>query len=336
VKILISGGAGFIGSSLARFATESGHTVVLFDNFTRPRSRHTARELHKDLNLIVHDIDLRNDKALRSFIFANPGIDSVWHLAGQVSYQASIADPINDFTTNAVGTQNILEACRLIGDLQSFIYSSTNKVYGDLKHLDHQVEDQRFCVSEFPHGFNEKLSIHPAGPYGVSKYAAELLCAEYAENYGIPATVFRQSSISGERQLATDDQGWVSYFTEKFVKNESYYFTGQGLQVRDILHVRDLYELFILASGNYAKFDTFNVGGGLENTISILELRALLKSNTGNDPSYKIEELRSKDQLVFISNNEKVKKRYAWEPKISKHEIIEGLVQWFQSGSDAS
>ena len=330
MKILISGAAGFIGSNFARFAVELGHSVVLFDNFSRPRSRETALSIENDLGLKIQYLDVRDNLELNLLFAGHRNLTNVWHLAGQVSYESSLNDPVNDFTINAIGTLNMLEACRSLSNLESFIFSSSNKVYGDLAEIDFEIENRRYKATQHPFGFAEDLPILPAGPYGISKYSAELLCAEYAESFGIPTTVFRQSTITGKRQLATDDQGWVSYFAEKFATNKPYYFTGEGLQVRDILHVRDLFELFILAAHEYSGCDAFNVGGGIENSISILELLKILESLTGNNPSFEIKNLRRKDQMIFVSNNTKVEQRFKWKPTVSKIQIVEELAAWFQ------
>ena len=233
-------------------------------------------------------------------------------------------------TINANGTQNLLELAREFQGLRVFIFASTNKVYGDLSHLTYKRETTRFAIPQSPFGITEDELINPAGPYGSSKYAAEQLCKIYSETYSIPTLIFRQSSISGERQYATDDQGWVSYFTEKFVTNEEYYYTGDGLQVRDVLHYKDLFDLFIIATQSYKGFDYFNVGGGPNNSISILELIKTLEKLTGNSPKFTTKVLRSKDQLLFVSDNKKVSEMYNWAPKITREEIINGLTMWFK------
>lgn len=333
MKILITGAAGFIGSNFARLASADGHELILLDNFSRPRADATAHNLFIDLGLKVEKIDIRDRANLENFLLPHSDIQAIWHLAGQVSYQKSIDDPVSDFETNANGTQNLLELARKLKMLQVFIFASTNKVYGDLSQLTCEKGLNRFVMPQYPFGITEEELIDPAGPYGSSKYAAEQLCKIYSETYSIPTLIFRQSSISGERQYATDDQGWISYFTEKFVTNEEYYFTGEGLQVRDILHFRDLFNLFVLATQNYQGFDYFNVGGGIKNSISILELINTLEKLTGNSPVFTTRSLRSKDQLFFVSNNKKVLEVYKWAPKISKDEIIIDITTWFKENN---
>lgn len=330
MKILITGAAGFIGSNFARLAAADGHELVLLDNFSRPRAELTANDLSSELSLKVEKIDIRHRTALENFLSSHRDIQVIWHLAGQVSYQKSIDDPVADFEINANGTQNLLELARNFKNLRVFIFASTNKVYGDLSQLTCEREITRFVTPKNPFGITENELINPAGPYGSSKYAAEQLCKTYAETYSIPTLIFRQSSISGERQFATDDQGWVSYFAEKFVTNEEYYFTGQGLQVRDILHFKDLFDLFLISTQNYHGFDFFNVGGGIKNSISILELIETLEEITGNSPKFTTRDLRSKDQLFFVSDNQKVLETYNWVPKIAKEEIINSLTMWFK------
>ena len=333
MKILITGAAGFIGSRFSKFAHDAGYELVLLDNFSRPRSRDTGFYIKSKLGLDIAEIDIRDSANVLKLFSSNRDISTIWHLAGQVSYQESIKNPVNDFMTNAVGTLNLLDASRSLHQLNAFIYSSSNKVYGELEQIQLRQIDERYHPVDFGNGFAEDLEIKPAGPYGISKYSAELLCKEYSEIFGIPTIVFRQSSISGERQLATDDQGWVSYFCEKFALNENYFFTGNGFQVRDILHVRDLFDLFLTASQTNVGFDTYNVGGGIDNSISIQELLSILISLTGNDPDFKVEKLRSKDQLFFVSNNSKVHSDYNWSPQIPKTQIVEELVVWFQKGA---
>jgi CDP-paratose 2-epimerase len=331
MKILITGAAGFIGSNFARLASVDDHELVLLDNFSRPRAEVTANNLLNESGLRVEKIDIRDKASLEKFLASHLDIQAVWHLAGQVSYQKSIDDPVADFEINANGTQNLLESARRFKSLQAFIFASTNKVYGDLSQYKYERELTRFVMPQHPYGINEGEWINPAGPYGTSKYAAEQLCKTYAETFSIPTLIFRQSSISGERQFATDDQGWVSYFTEKFVAGEKYYFTGEGLQVRDILHFKDLYELFVIATKNYKGFDYFNIGGGIENSISILELIKTLEKLTGKSPQFTTKNLRSKDQAFFVSDNKKVLEIYNWAPKITKDELILGLTMWFEA-----
>ena len=331
MKIIISGGAGFIGSKFCEFALRRGHEVVTFDNFSRPRSTITAGRLLTDYNLKVLELDLRDSRQVLEFFHENKDAELVFHLAGQVSYQASVENPRYDFETNGLGTFNMLEGSLKLKNLRRIVYSSTNKVYGSLENLNYSESATRYNVLAYENGFNENLPIHPAGPYGASKFVGEVLLKNWSDSYDLPTTTFRQSSIYGPDQFSTDDQGWLAYFVEKIARNEEYFFNGNGKQVRDLLHVEDLFEAFMLSIDSKCLSDTFNIGGGTNQSLSILELRNILIETTGNRPTASRRDNRTLDQRVFISDNSQVQQALGWSSTREIRQELGTLVEVLSS-----
>ena len=210
--------------------------------------------------------------------------DAIFHLAGQVAMTTSIANPRMDFEVNVTGTHNLLEAVRQHSPDTIVVYSSTNKVYGDLEQYTYSENATRFVCNEHPNGFNENTQLDFHSPYGCSKGAADQYMLDYARIFGIKTVVFRHSSMYGGRQFATYDQGWIGWFCQKAVEaskgriKEPFTISGTGKQVRDVLHADDMKQLYIAAINNIqqAKGHAFNIGGGIDCSLSLLELFAFL------------------------------------------------------------
>ena len=331
MKWIITGGAGFIGSNFASRLVQQGDIPIVLDTLIRPRVSENAAWLKEDFGVENIRVDIRNKVELRKVFSDHQDATAVVHLAGQVSLLDSLKNPRNDFEVNVDGTFNVLESFRDLLPDAHLIYSSTNKVYGDLDNLGFEEGSSRYRALGYENGFDENLDISPAGGYGVSKCSAEFFISDWAKSYGLKTTVLRQSSIYGERQFSTSDQGWAAFFVESFLRNDNFQINGNGKQVRDLLHVEDLFLLVksIVAAGKSA-CGTFNVGGGMSNSLSLLELFGILEASTGNMPKFTCGPTRPHDQLVFVSNNSRISNAIGWEPLIPYELGLQRLINWSQ------
>lgn len=336
-KILITGGAGFIGSNLADCLIGQGHQVTLFDNLSRSGCKTNVEWLSKkygrdQFSLIVEDIT-NFDALLR----ASEGVDRVYHLAGQVAVTTSVQDPRKDFVDNALGTFNALEAARLAGNNPVFLFSSTNKVYGGMDDLSVIEKEARYEYDGLPFGISEERALDFHSPYGCSKGTGDQYTRDYFRIYGLRTIVVRQSCIYGYRQFGVEDQGWVAWFIIAALKNRPISIYGSGKQVRDILFVEDLISFYERAVENIDKSagQVFNVGGGINNTISIwTEFLPILEELLGRTIPVKFANWRPGDQLVYISDIRKAEKILGWQPMISVKQGISCLFNWVQNDLD--
>ncbi len=257
----------------------------------------------------------------------------------------SLKDPYLDFCTNALGTLNLLEATREYSPEALFAFSSTNKVYGDLKNLNYVEREFRYEIEGYENGLNETIPLDFSTPYGCSKGAADQYVRDWSRSFGLKTTVFRHSSIYGGRQFSTEDQGWIGWFCKQalnqalnFEKNKEvvpFTISGNGKQVRDVLHANDLIQLYRKAFNNsdLVNGEIFNIGGGIENSLSILELFEILKEILKiKEIKYKQIERRKSDQDFFVADIKKVNKLLNWEPKIDIKNGLENMINWLKSG----
>nr|WP_315473972.1 GDP-mannose 4,6-dehydratase [uncultured Rhodoferax sp.] len=335
MKLLITGGCGFLGSNLASDALARGDELVVFDNLYRNGSRENLTWLQTQGKFTFEHGDMRNQNDISRVIQACKP-DTIFHLAGQVAMTTSIANPRMDFEVNVIGTHNLLEAVRQHAPSATVVYSSTNKVYGDLEQYTYVETDTRYQCIEHPNGFNEQTQLSFHSPYGCSKGAADQYMLDYARIFGLKTVVFRHSSMYGGRQFATYDQGWVGWFCQKAIEaakdNNAAPFTisGNGKQVRDVLHADDMKRLYMAAANHIdnAKGHAFNVGGGIENSLSLLELFALLEQISGIKLSYTQLPVRESDQRVFVSDLGKAKQLLNWQPVVSAQAGVARMVEW--------
>lgn len=309
MNFLITGGAGFIGSNVADKLLKMGHRVILFDNLSRPGVFHNVMWLltnNKRVKFLQGNV--RNYDKVRQIVH-DFEIDFIFHFAAQVGVQQSINDPWGDFQDNAIGTFNVLEAARSSAKKPHVLFASTNKVYGELKTFDPVDETQplSFCT-----------------PYGCSKGAAEQYVLDYWRGYKVPTTVFRMSCIYGNRQMGTEEQGWLCHFMFSKVRNEEVTIYGDGSQVRDCLYIDDYVDLCmaVVDNADKVKGEVFNIGGGVKNTISVLEAVKKIDNN------YKFADWRPSDQRYYVSQITKINKVLGWEPKIGIDEGLERLKTW--------
>ena len=330
MNILITGGAGFIGSNVAERFLKKGCNVSVFDNLSRRGTSWNLdwlRRNYRKMKFIKGDIRKYNDLLSA---FRKNRYDAVFHFAAQVAVTTSVTNPREDFEINALGTFNLLEAVRNTGQSPVILYSSTNKVYGGMTDIKITERDGKYCYESIPGGIDETRLLDFHSPYGCSKGTADQYMIDYARIYGLKTVVFRQSCIYGYRQFGIEDQGWVAWFTIAAMLEKPLTIYGDGKQVRDVLFIEDLADAYEAAIDNIEKCggQAFNVGGGPNNTMSLLELIAFLEKFFGRKIPLKFADWRPGDQPVFICDITKAGKVFGWQPKTSPEEGVKLLYEW--------
>lgn len=343
MKVLVTGGAGFIGSHIAERYSREGNDVVVFDNLSRSELLKKPIK-HVDYNRKFLE-QFKNVKFIRGDVrkadeiaSAAKDADIIFHAAAQTAVTTSVADPGTDFGVNIIGTFNVLEAARKSGNSPSIVYCSTNKVFGDNVNKVSVLEKKDHYEFEpsFGKGIPEDFSIDHCEhtPYGVSKLTSDLYVQDYAHIYGLKTGVFRMSCIYGTRQLGVEDQGWVAWFVIATLLGKPLTVYGDGKQVRDVLFVSDLVELYDRFLKSSLKQGVFNTGGGPKNTLSLLQLLDLLEKLTGKRSKLSYSGWRPSDQKVFIADISHAKKALGWEPQVSPEEGVGRLVEWAKANTD--
>ncbi len=327
--VLITGGAGFVGCNLAeRLLKQPGLRVKVFDNLSRSGVRHNLAWLRslpgaERLDVIVGDVT--DAPALKA---ATRGVNEVYHLAAQVAVTTSIGDPFSDFEVNARGTLNMLEAARSLPTPPFVLFTSTNKVYGSLDALTVTKQGTR-CVADKRdfRGISEAEPLDFHSPYGCSKGAADQYVRDYARIYGIDSVVFRMSCIAGPRQFGNEDQGWVAHFLYSVLQGSPITVCGDGLQVRDLLHVHDLVDAMMAARENRKRLrgQVFNLGGGVERTMSVLELLHECERRFDMPLHLNYTDVRPGDQPLYISNTSKLERETGWRARRSVEDILSDI-----------
>jgi CDP-paratose 2-epimerase len=338
MKYLITGGCGFLGSNIASKILEQGDELIIFDSLYRFGSYQNKEWLETQGEFIFIHGDIRNTNDVERTIKIHKP-DVIYHLAGQVAMTTSIVDPRMDFEVNVGGSFNLLNAVRLYSPESTIIYSSTNKVYGDLEQFTYEETDTRYKCIEKPNGFDESVNLDFHSPYGTSKGSADQYMLDFARIYGLKTVVFRHSSMFGGRQFATYDQGWIGWFVGQAInikndtQKEPFTISGNGKQVRDIAHAEDIVALYLKASTKIdsIKGQAFNVGGGIDNSSSLLELFSFLEKELNVKMEYIELSVRKSDQKIFVADLSKAKELIGWEPKISKEEGIRKMIDWIKS-----
>lgn len=376
MKILITGGCGFLGSNIAAKFLSLGEQVIVLDALFRHGSEKNLawlESLARPGQLIHCKADTADEKAVDSIFSRHGTFDYICHLAGQVAMTTSLSDPRRDMLTNVVGGFNILEAARKHCPDAFLAFSSTNKVYGDLREFHYTETPTRYSIPEYPNGFDESLRLDFASPYGCSKGAADQYFRDWHRNFGLKTVVFRHSSIFGGRQFATCDQGWIGWFCQKALEQKAEFdagkpvtpfaISGTGKQVRDVLHADDLIALYLAAYDNRDSIagEVFNIGGGIENSLSLLELFNLLGDlldlpahlasqpfiasalkklaassvPANSNPSRAMSPLffthlprRQSDQDFFVADISKAENDIGWKPARPARDGISGMLEW--------
>jgi CDP-paratose 2-epimerase len=330
--VLITGGAGFIGTNLADRLLAAGRSVVVFDNLSRKGVDRNVRWLCDRYGDRVRvDIgDIRDGRAVRR---AAQAASAVFHFAAQVAVTTSLSDPIEDFEVNARGTLNLLEALRARRDPPPLVFTSTNKVYGDLEDLALDAEDTRYVPADRhvqAHGVGELRPVCFHSPYGCSKGTADQYVLDYAHTFRLPACVFRMSCIYGPHQFGTEDQGWIAHFLIRSIDGMPVTVYGDGLQVRDALYVGDLVNAFLLAERHMNRLSgqAFNMGGGPANTTSLVELLEHIERLNGESTDVSFDAWRAADQRYYVSDTRKFQTATGWQPQVAIREGLQRLYDW--------
>lgn len=336
-KILITGGSGFIGVNLAyNLLKEKNNFVVIYDNLSRKGVDNNLSWLlsHNFSNLKFVKGDVRDYKKLKQVV--SEKFDEIFHLAAQVAVTTSVENPVEDFEINAFGTLYLLEAVRQKSPEAKIVFSSTNKVYGELTHIKLKEGKTRYYLTEKRDGINEEENLDFHSPYGCSKGTADQYMRDYYRIYGLKTIVFRQSCIYGPQQYGNEDQGWVAHFIIKAILGEKINIYGDGKQVRDILEVSDLIRAYKLALRkiNITGGQIYNIGGGKENTFSLLELIDYIEKILHKKIPLNFYQWRPGDQKIFISNNKKLIEEVGWKVKINKFKGVEHLIKWVNNNID--
>ena len=337
MKLLVTGGAGLVGSHTAEYYSKKGDEVIVLDNLMRSNLfGYNKESVEYNWNYLgqlenVKRIkgDIREEKDVMKAL--GNGVDAVIHTAGQPGVPLSMKIPREDFSINAYGTLNVLECTRQVSPKAAFLYCSTNKIYGENVDSIALEEKETRYVYKSKKGVPETLSMDLTGhtPYGASKYTGDIYTQEYGHIYGMKTAVFRMSCIYGTRQFGFEDQGWVAWFVIANLTGQPIIVYGDGKQVRDLLYADDLIEAYDKFINSDVRHDVYNIGGGSRNTTSLLEFIAMIEKKTGIK-FRKIEhkEWRPSDQKVYISDISKVSKALDWKPKISPEKGLEKVVEW--------
>jgi CDP-paratose 2-epimerase len=332
--VLITGGAGFIGSNLADRLASEGRDVLIFDALARPgveRNLSWLQARHPKLKARIGDI--RDEQALAE---AARDAACVFHLAAQVAVTTSLVDPIDDFSVNVQGTVQLLETLRRAGRRTPLIYASTNKVYGDLGDVALELHEDAYQPSDGrlrTRGVDESRPLDFHTPYGCSKGAADQYVLDYARSFDVPTCVMRMSCIYGPRQMGTEDQGWVAHFLIRALKGEPVTIYGDGKQVRDILHVRDAVAAYVAAWQRIerVKGRAFNLGGGPANAISLLQLLDHIERLTGRPVERRFGDWRAGDQRYYVSDASQVRRELGLPRPIDWREGVADLADWLRA-----
>jgi CDP-paratose 2-epimerase len=333
--ICITGGAGFIGANAAKHFLDRGYRVTILDDLSRRGVKANVdwlKSLNSDqLAIIVGSIT--NFDTVRQ---VTADADAILHLAAQVAVTTSVTNPRSDFEINCLGAFNVLEAARLSGRKPVTLYSSTNKVYGGMEGVVVEEHASRYAYRDLPLGIPETFPLDFHSPYGCSKGSADQYFRDYARIYDLPTMVFRQSCIYGTRQFGNEDQGWVAHFIISAVLGRPLTIYGDGKQVRDLLFVEDLCELYRLAieQPQTMSGQVYNVGGSANYSVSLLELVAMLEKLLGRKIKPAFGDWRPGDQKIYVSDVRAVQKACGWQPRTSPEAGVGRLLDWVQANPE--
>ena len=338
MHVIVTGGAGFIGSNVAAAFLRDGNRVTVLDSLVRPGVDRNLEWLAAQASAgalrFVHG-DVRDADLVRSVVGADD-VHLVFHFAAQTAVTTSLTDPREDLEVNVLGTHNVLEAVRHSQSTVApmLFYTSTNKVYGALSQRAYVEHDARYVFADpeihrFGVSEGEPLDFH--SPYGCSKGAADQYVHDYARIYGLRSVVFRMSCIYGPRQFGTEDQGWVAHFMLAAAAGQPLTIYGNGKQVRDLLFIDDLVHAFRLAALHIEATagQVYNMGGGPANSVSIWrELRPRLEAYAGHPLQVSVDAWRPGDQPVYVSDTRKAAREFGWQPRVDIDTGLRRLWDW--------
>jgi CDP-paratose 2-epimerase len=324
MKWVVTGGAGFIGCNVVRRLLELRREVVIVDDLSRRGTNENLAWLQTLGAVKFVKQDVRDARGVAELMVAHRDADVVLHLAGQVAVTTSVTDPRTDFEIN------VLEGVRRGGGKPIVLYASTNKVYGNMEQEGVELHHGKYAYKHLTGGVSEAAPLDFHSPYGCSKGTADQYVRDYARIYGMRSVVFRQSCIYGPRQFGIEDQGWVAWFTIAAVLGRPITIFGDGRQVRDVLFADDLADCYLRAVEqiDHTQGQIYNIGGGPDNLLSLLELLELLNARTGRKITPAFADWRPGDQKVFVSDIAKAKRDFGWFPKVSATSGVDRLADW--------
>jgi CDP-paratose 2-epimerase len=334
-RVLVTGGAGFIGVNAARRFQQDGWEVFVWDNLSRPGAEHNLQWLESFSPVHFSRIDVRDEQGVAEH-FRRERYDLVLHCAGQVAVSASIANPRYDLENNVLGTFNLLEAARRFCPEALFIFASTNKVYGSLEGAAVTERDGRYECADFPQGIPESQPLDFYSPYACSKGAADQYVRDYSRIYGLPTVCFRQSCIYGYRQFGMEDQGWVAWFLIAHALRRPITIFGDGKQTRDLLFIDDLIDAYCRAwqKRGVTAGQVYNIGGGPQNQYSVKQLTDWLEAEGGAPVEIGFAPARQGDQKVFVADIRKAFADFGWRPSCSAEQGIRKLHRWVKANAE--
>lgn len=336
MKLLITGGCGFLGSNLAAYAIAQNYEVLVFDNLSRHGSTQNLRWLEEGGKFTFIHGDIRNHSDVE-IIIRDQKPDAIFHLAGQVAMTTSLLNPLKDFQINALGSFYLLDAVRKYSPHTVILYSSSNKIYGDIEHIEYDETPTRYVPrGNYANGFDEQLTVNFQSPYGCSKGTADQYMLDFHKIFDLKTVVFRHSSMYGGRQYATYDQGWVGWFCQQALEIKRnpdripFTIAGSGKQVRDLLHASDMVTLYFSALNKIeiTQGQAFNIGGGIDNSLSLLELFQELEDILDIKMNYIQTPKRVSDQKFFVADLSKISKLTSWSPRVDKRRGLEEMLRW--------
>lgn len=330
MKYIITGGCGFIGSNAASRYLRAGHELVVIDDLSRKGAEKNLSWLRSQGAFELARLDIRDGAAMAQLFRQHRDADRILHLAAQVAVTTSVADPRSDFEINALGTFNVLEGMRLAGVRAPIIYSSTNKVYGEMLALRIREKQGRYWYADTPEGISEDQPLDFHSPYGCSKGSADQYMLDYHRIYGLSTVVFRQSCIYGYRQFGAEDQGWLAWFMIASQLGHPLTIYGDGKQTRDVLFVDDLLDAYEAAfqAGPAVAGRAYNIGGGPENVLSLLDLVEFIERRSGQKLRCKMADWRPGDQKSFVSDIRRAQAELGWHPAIGTASGLNQLYDW--------
>lgn len=348
MKVLVTGSSGLIGSEAVEYYEQAGHHVIGVDNNMRAEffghqgdTLWNLKRLKESTQNFVHyGIDIRDRQALFE-LFSGQVFDLIIHCAAQPSHDKACQIPLLDFEVNALGTVNLLEATRKYSPEAVFIHMSTNKVYGDAPNEVPRIELEKrydYARIEDVNGISEQCRIDQClhSLFGASKTAADIVAQEYGRYFGMNVGIFRGGCLTGPSHSGVELHGFLSYLVKVAITGKTYKVFGyKGKQVRDNIHSYDVIQAFEAFRRNPHPGAVYNLGGGRENSISILEAFNLVEEVSGKKVNWVyVEENRIGDHICYISNLGKLKTDFPeWQVTRDLKTIVQEIVAAAESYS---
>jgi CDP-paratose 2-epimerase len=337
--ILITGGAGFVGTNLAHRLLSAGRRVRILDDLSRPGVGANLEWLAQQhgMPLEIEIGDVRQRDVVRHAV---RGVQAAYHFAAQVAVTTSLQTPMDDAAVNLQGTLNLLEEARARPRPPAIVFTSTNTVYGSLPDVELVERERRYEPRDCglrATGVGEERPLDFRTPYGCSKGAADQYVLDWSSSFAVPTVVFRMSCIYGPHQCGTEDQGWVAHFLISALEERPITIYGTGKQVRDVLYVDDLVNALLLAGGRASELagSAFNIGGGPANAVSLLDVLELIGEQCGRAPEVRLSDWRAGDQRYYVSDSSAFTRATGWTAEVDPARGLGALHAWL-SGERSS